>query len=101
MLSARQGWRPQDMLAVQKDVYSDFAHSLAQALLAAYDKRQATNPALTGAIAMLRGWNGQMEYSQPCPLLVTLAYSICGGRGGKRFESDGRIRFTDGAGCAR
>jgi penicillin G amidase len=74
LLAARTGWKPEDMLAIQKDVYSDFSHYLAQALAGAYDKRKATNPSLTDAVAMLRGWNGQMEYSQSCPLLVTLAY---------------------------
>ena len=62
------------MPAVQKDVYSEFSHYLAKALVAAFDKRKATNPSLTDAIALLRGWNGQMEHSQPAPLLVTLAY---------------------------
>jgi penicillin G amidase len=74
MLSARAGWRSPEMLVIQKDVYSDFAHFLAQALVAAYDRRKATNPALAGAIALMRGWNGQMEYSQAAPLVVTLAY---------------------------
>ena len=74
MLSARAGWRPEEMLAIQKDVYSDFARSLAQALVGAYDKRKAANPALTDAVALLRVWNGQMEYSLSCPMLVTLAY---------------------------
>lgn len=74
LLSARAGWRPHDMLTVQKDVYSAFAHSLARALTAAYDRRKATNPALTGAVDLLRGWDGQMEQSQAAPLVVTLAY---------------------------
>jgi penicillin amidase len=74
MLSARAGWRPQEMLTIQKDVYSDFGHFLAGAVVAAYDKRKATNPSLKDAIALLRGWNGQMEYSQAAPLLATLAY---------------------------
>jgi penicillin amidase len=74
MLSARSGWRPQEMLTVQKDVYSDFAHFLAQAVVAAYDKRKATNPSLTGAIALLRGWDGQMDYHEAAPLIATLVY---------------------------
>jgi penicillin amidase len=62
------------MLVVQKDVYSSFSHYLAQQMVAAYDKRKASNPLLTDAIALLRAWNGQMEYNQPCPFLVTLAF---------------------------
>jgi penicillin G amidase len=74
MLSAQRGWRAQDMLAIQKDVYSAFAHFLARSLVDAYDKRKATNPALTDAVGLLRDWNGQMEYEQPAPLIATLAY---------------------------
>jgi penicillin amidase len=74
LLSARAGWRAADMLAVQKDVYSAFAHFLAKAIVGAYDRKKATNPALTGAIALLRNWNGQMEHSQAAPLVVTLAF---------------------------
>src|SRR6185369_447451 len=59
-LSARAGWKPEDMLSIQKDVYSGFSHYLAQELVAAVDKRKATNPALTGPVALLRAWNGQM-----------------------------------------
>jgi penicillin G amidase len=74
LLSARTGWKPEEMTVIQKDVYSSFSHALARVLLAAYDKRKPTNPALTDAIAILRGWNGQMEYSLAAPFLVTLAY---------------------------
>jgi penicillin amidase len=74
MLSARKGWRPQDMPVIQKDVYSGFARFLAQALVAAYERRKANNPSIEPAIQLLRGWDGQMEYSRPAPLIVTLAY---------------------------
>ena len=74
LLTARGLWRAADMLAVQKDVYSAFAHLLARQLVAAYDRRRATNPALTDAIALLRAWNGQMEAAQPAPFIVALAF---------------------------
>ncbi len=74
MLSARSGWKPEEIAVVQKDVYSAFGHFLAGALVAAYDKHKPANPALADSIALLRGWNGQMEYSQAAPLLETLAY---------------------------
>jgi len=73
-LSSRTGWQPQEMLAIQKDVYSDFAHYLARSVVTAYEKRKPANPALTDAIRLLRGWNGQMEHSQSAPLIATLAY---------------------------
>ena len=39
MLSGRNGLRPEDTLAVQKDVYSGFSRYLAQAVVTAYDRR--------------------------------------------------------------
>ncbi len=74
MLMARKGLRPEDTLRIQKDVYSGFSHFLARALVSAYDRRKASNPDLTDAIAILRSWNGQMEKNLPAPLIVTLAF---------------------------
>jgi penicillin G amidase len=73
-LTAREGWRPEDMLSVQTDIYSGFSHYLAKSIVAAYERRKAHNPDLEDAIGFLRGWNGQMEKSLPAPLIVTLAY---------------------------
>jgi penicillin amidase len=74
LLTARNGWRADDLLAVQKDVYSAFSRYLAQALVAAYDKLKARHANLESAAALLRGWNGQMDKDQAAPLVVTLAY---------------------------
>ncbi len=74
LLSARNGWRAADLLAVQKDVYSAFHHFLATQVVAAYDKRGAHSPSLDAAIALLRGWNGQMEKDLGAPFLITLVY---------------------------
>jgi penicillin amidase len=74
MLSARSGWRPEDMVGIQKDVYSAFALFLARSVVAAYDKRKATNPSLIAAVAVLRDWNGQMDYKEAPPLIATLTY---------------------------
>jgi penicillin amidase len=73
-LTARAGWNPRDMLAVQKDVYSSFAIHLARQIVTAYDHAQPAKPELREAVALLRSWNGQMEKQTPAPLLVTLAY---------------------------
>ena len=62
------------MLGVQTDVYSAFSQYLAKSIVAAYDRRKAHNPDLEDAIALLRGWNGQMDKDQAAPLVVTLAY---------------------------
>jgi penicillin amidase len=74
LLTARDGWKPEDMLAVQKDVYSAFSHSLAKQVLAAYDRRKPKGPDLNDAVALLRSWNGQMEKATAAPLLITLVY---------------------------
>lgn len=74
LLAAKKGWRAADMLEVQRDVYSAFSHGLARALVAAVDARKAANPALAEAVALLRAWNGQMDGTQPAPLVVTLAF---------------------------
>ncbi len=74
LLTARNGWRAADMLAVQKDIYSAFSHFLAGQLVAAYQKRNAHNPDLDGAVELLRGWNGQMNKDLAAPFLITLAF---------------------------
>jgi penicillin amidase len=73
-LTARGGWKPQEMLAVQKDVYSSFASHLAHQIVSAYDHAKPAKPELQQAVALLRSWNGQMEKQTPAPLLVTLTY---------------------------
>ncbi len=74
MLRSREGWRASEMVIVQKDVYSDFLHTLAKELVAAYERRPDGGPAVGEAIALLRGWNGQMEKRTAAPLIATLAY---------------------------
>ncbi len=73
-LIARTGWKPQDMLGVQKDVYSSFAAHLARKIVNAYDHVKPAKPELREAVALLRSWNGQMEKKTAAPLLVTLSY---------------------------
>ncbi|HTW63883.1 MAG TPA: penicillin acylase family protein [Bryobacteraceae bacterium] len=73
-ITSRTGWKPQDMLAVQKDVYSSFAHHLARQIVNAYDHVTPRKPELAEAVSLLRSWNGQMERRLSAPLLVTLTY---------------------------
>jgi hypothetical protein len=56
------------MPGVQTDVYSAFSQYLAKSIVAAYDRRKAHNPDLEDAIALMRGWNGQMDKDQAAPL---------------------------------
>ncbi|MEO8371071.1 MAG: penicillin acylase family protein [Candidatus Solibacter sp.] len=74
LLSARKGWKAEEMLAVQKDIYSAFSHFLAGQLVDAYVKREAHNPGLDAAVDVLRKWNGQMDQNMAAPFLITLAY---------------------------
>jgi penicillin amidase len=74
LLKARRDWRAEDMLAVQKDVYSGFAHLLARQFVAACQRRKVTNPALTGVVGLLREWNGQMEPDSAAAFIVTLGF---------------------------
>ncbi len=74
LLDRRAKWEPGRMLEVQKDVYSMFSHFLAQQIVAAWDARKATNPALSEAVDLLRSWNGQMEKGTAAPMVVTLVF---------------------------
>ena len=74
MLAGRNGLRPEDTLAVQKDVYSAFSHYLAQAVATAYERRGKGRADLADAVALLRGWNGQMDKDRPEPLMVSLLF---------------------------
>ena len=74
LLSARNGWKARDMLAVQTDVYSEWLHFLASQLCAAYDQRAAHTPVLDEGIGLLRSWNGQTDKALAAPFLISLAY---------------------------
>lgn len=74
LLSARNGWRAEDLVAVQKDVYSGFLQFIARQTVAAYEKRHSSNPGLDRAVGLLRNWNGQMEIKLAAPFLSTLIY---------------------------
>jgi penicillin amidase len=74
LLSAHDGWRAQDLLTVQKDVYSSLNKFVADQVVAAYDHRGGHNPFLESALGLLRGWNGQMDKDQAAPFLAALIY---------------------------
>jgi penicillin G amidase len=74
LLFAKKGWKAEDMLAVQKDVYSGFSHFLARQIVAAWDAKKSPNPDLKEAVELLRSWNGQMEKGTPAPEIVAFAY---------------------------
>lgn len=74
-LNAKPKLTVDDMLALQKDVYSAYSLFLAKQVVAAYDKvgsGQTRGELLKPAIGVLRGWNGQMEGSQAAPAITEL-----------------------------
>jgi penicillin amidase len=54
LLLARKGWHAQDLLTVQKDVYSSLDKFIAEQLVGAYEHRNAHNPALEPVIVLLK-----------------------------------------------
>jgi penicillin amidase len=74
LLRAKPKLQPDDMLRIQKDVYSGFAHFFARQLLQAVDRRKAANPNFVEPVASLRNWDGQMDKDLAAPLIVTLSY---------------------------
>jgi len=74
LLSAREGWRAEDMLRVQTDIYSPFLQFVARQVVAAYERRGAHNADLDPAIALLKSWNGQVRKDLGAPYIATLIY---------------------------
>jgi len=77
LLESRAKWQPEQMLTVQKDVYSAFLHFVAKQAIAAWDsiKMKPAQPRDLGeAVDLLRGWNGQMEKGTAAPMLAALVY---------------------------
>ena len=74
LLTSHDGWKPEQMLAVEKDVYSESSRFLAREVVAAYDHRKPNKPELKDCAELLRSWNGQMEKQTAAPLLITLVY---------------------------
>ena len=72
LLGAAKAWKAEQMLAVQKDVYSPFHHLLARHAVDACDRQQKLDPRIKPAVELLRHWNGQMEKDLPAPLLAVL-----------------------------
>jgi penicillin amidase len=72
-LEKNEKWTPEGMGKLQADIYSPFSHFLAAQIVSAWDRKKATNPDLRAAIALLRGWNGEMGAGQAAPVVVTYA----------------------------
>jgi penicillin G amidase len=73
-LAAAEKWAPADMISIQKDVYSEFHHFLAKALVKAGASRKASREDFASALKVLEDWNGQMEIGMAAPLITSLVY---------------------------
>ncbi|MEP6961759.1 MAG: penicillin acylase family protein [Acidobacteriota bacterium] len=73
-LVKNEKWRAEQMLQIQKDVYSPFMHNLATQMLSAWEKKPANNEPSKEAVTTLKNWNGQMEKGQAAPMVVSLLY---------------------------
>jgi penicillin amidase len=72
LLAAKPKLTVDDMLAVQKDVYSAYDHFLAKQAVAAYEKLRAKDDLAASAVAVLRPWNGQMDKDEAAPAITEL-----------------------------
>jgi penicillin G amidase len=71
-LSHREKWKPEEMLSVQKDVYSGYLSFLARQAVEAWDKRPNSSAQMRAAADTLRNWNGQTEKKTAAPMIATL-----------------------------
>lgn len=96
LLAARSKWTAQDLLAVQKDVYSGLHRFMA---LEALRIARAKGGSLAADTRILEGWNGQMEVGQPAPVLADLFYRHLRRRLAERAtgQSAAKLRFRGSA----
>src|SRR5581483_1311658 len=71
-LSQHEKWRPEEMLGIQKDVYSSYLYFLAQQAVQAWDKHPNSSSQMRAAVDTLHNWNGQTEKGAAAPMLATL-----------------------------
>jgi len=72
LLSAREKWKAEEMLSVQKDVYSGYLSFLAHQAVQAWDKHPNSSAQMKAAAETLRTWNGQAEKQSAAPMIATL-----------------------------
>jgi penicillin amidase len=72
LLSGHDKWKPEEMLGVQKDVYSSYLHFLAHQAVQAWDKHPNASAQMRAATETLRNWNGQTEKKTAAPMVATL-----------------------------
>ena len=73
LLMAKPKHSVDDMLRIQKDVYSSLHHYLAEEMVRV-GARRSNDPRMAEAVRILREWKGQMEPGQAGPVIAQLAY---------------------------
>jgi penicillin amidase len=72
LLTSHEKWEPEQMLGVQKDVYSAFLHFVAGQIVKAWEKHPSPKEQLKDAVDLLKSWDGQMEKGTAAPMVATL-----------------------------
>jgi len=73
LLSNREKWKqPEEMLSVQKDVYSEYLNFLAHQAVQSWDKHPNSSAQMRAAADTLRNWNGQTEKKTAAPMVAML-----------------------------
>jgi len=72
LLAAKPKLTVDDMLAVQKDVYSAYDYFLAHRAIAAVSRHSSSDADLREAIDTLAHWNGQMDKEEAAPMITEL-----------------------------
>ncbi len=72
LLSRQEKWKPEEMLSVQKDVYSGYLSFLAHQAVEAWDKHPNSSAQMRAAADTLRNWNGQTEKKTAAPMVAAL-----------------------------
>jgi penicillin amidase len=78
LLRAKPKLSVDDMLAIQRDVYSAYDRFLARQVIAAVKKRAGGDAELRAAIDVLGSWNGQMEKDQAAPVITQTLHGVLG-----------------------
>ncbi|MEQ1884202.1 MAG: penicillin acylase family protein [Bryobacteraceae bacterium] len=73
-LNSQSKWKPEEMVGVQRDVYSAVHLRVAREVVAAWDRKKSGRPELAEAVDELRKWNGQMSADSPAALLAVRLY---------------------------
>jgi penicillin G amidase len=72
-LDAKPKLTVDDMLAIEKDVYSAYHHYLASRIVAAAGRKGSSGEAAE-AVSVLKSWNGQMDKDEAAPFIADLLH---------------------------